>query len=149
MQNYIGTKIIGATPMTANAWEKKAKLILREIDEPGYLVRYANGYESWSPKGVFDDCHRKVSSEEMALLGVKSGTCKDCSYWRKKGEEFGRAYGKCSMHHLEPFNLNGGKDDLGDPTEDYSCGVDFRHKSTDDSNPQIPADQSQDGASGD
>lgn len=58
MDQYIGTKIIEAAP----AVRKGGKVydltwpIPRSIEpeEPGYRVRYQDGYESWSPKDVFE-----------------------------------------------------------------------------------------------
>lgn len=49
MEKYIGTKLIEAEacPAWKNAGAHKA-------GAPGYRVRYADGYESWSPKDVFE-----------------------------------------------------------------------------------------------
>lgn len=47
MKTYIGVKIIKAEPM-----EKDGK--------PGYKVKYKDGYESWSPKGVFEEAYREL-----------------------------------------------------------------------------------------
>lgn len=47
MEKYIGTKLIEAEPATR---VETADCSTRE----GYRVRYADGYESWSPKGVFE-----------------------------------------------------------------------------------------------
>ena len=44
MKQYIGTKLIQAEPMERDG-------------RPGYKVRYADGYESWSPKGVFEKAY--------------------------------------------------------------------------------------------
>ncbi|MBT4124568.1 MAG: hypothetical protein HOE40_04000 [Candidatus Pacebacteria bacterium] len=59
MKNYIGTKIVQAIP------EKKFK---EQID--GYKVIYAGGYESWSPKDVFEQCYREISDEESDMLQI-------------------------------------------------------------------------------
>lgn len=40
-QEYVSTKIV-------TAWEQARQ------DEPGYAVKYADGYISWSPKAQFD-----------------------------------------------------------------------------------------------
>ena len=47
MENYIGVKIIKAEPQ-----EKEGV--------PGYRVKYPDGYESWSPKDVFEKAYRKL-----------------------------------------------------------------------------------------
>lgn len=49
MKNYIGTKIIEAEP--CDAWKNFGD---HKVGEPGYKVRYEDGYESWSPKDVFE-----------------------------------------------------------------------------------------------
>jgi hypothetical protein len=77
MKQYIGTKFIQAEPATryscvdeffihkeVHAFSKK------EVDffnlhkdftaEPGYAVRYADGYESWSPKDVFEKAYLEM-----------------------------------------------------------------------------------------
>lgn len=62
MKKYIGTKQIEAEPMTrGDAW---GKYLLREkpstenFDDEGYHVRYEYGYESWSPKDVFEKAYK-------------------------------------------------------------------------------------------
>ncbi len=47
MKTYIGVKIIKAEPM-----EKDGK--------PGYKVKYKDGYESWSPKEIFESDYREL-----------------------------------------------------------------------------------------
>ena len=51
MQTYIGVKRIQAEPQ-----ERDGK--------PGYKVRYANGYESWSPADVFDRAYFPIDKED-------------------------------------------------------------------------------------
>lgn len=58
MKTYIGTKIIEAAPairMGGKVYDAN-ELIPRsmELVEEGYRVRYPDGYESWSPKDVFE-----------------------------------------------------------------------------------------------
>ena len=50
---YVGTKII-------TAWEQD------KDDEPGYGVKYEDGYQSWSPKATFDAAY--VSCGHIAHL---------------------------------------------------------------------------------
>ena len=52
MQKYIGTKIIEAEPMSRGQGGKA---------EDGYKVRYPDGYESWSPKEVFERAYLKMT----------------------------------------------------------------------------------------
>lgn len=55
MEKYIGTKIIEAEycPARKDAGGHKA-------GDPGYRVRYQDGYESWSPKDVFEAAYLRV-----------------------------------------------------------------------------------------
>ena len=54
MKRYVGTKIIHAQPE-------------QRIGEPGYLVRYADGYLSWSPKDVFEEAYRECEAMTFGL----------------------------------------------------------------------------------
>lgn len=49
MRQYIGTKMVEAEPCAAWKYTDNHK-----AGDPGYRVRYADGYESWSPKDVFE-----------------------------------------------------------------------------------------------
>lgn len=55
MRKFIGTKLIEAEP--CNAWKAAGD---HKVGDPGYKVRYADGYESWSPKEVFDQTYLPV-----------------------------------------------------------------------------------------
>lgn len=64
MDKYIGTKLIEAEP--ANRIDGKVFSIHEtcptgEVVESGYKVRYADGYESWSPKYVFERAYLKMT----------------------------------------------------------------------------------------
>ena len=64
MKKFIGTKVIMAEPMTMT---EAQKVLGREIkpatvEEDGYLVKYKDGYKSWSPKSVFEEAYREVGS---------------------------------------------------------------------------------------
>ena len=50
MQQYIGTKIVQAEPMTLVDAEEKLQRKIKAGNEDGYLVIYPYGYQSWSPK---------------------------------------------------------------------------------------------------
>ena len=58
MKQYIGTKIIEAQPALRNARGEiipdNVPVSLDELVEEGYKVRYPDGYESFSPKAVFE-----------------------------------------------------------------------------------------------
>lgn len=63
MKKYIGTKVVNATP----AWLVDGKVYLKDEVVPrsmnredGYKVVYEDGYESWSPKDVFEKAYHEV-----------------------------------------------------------------------------------------
>lgn len=61
MKKYIGTKNIEAEPMSMHKFIKKTgrnPYKDNRADEDGYLVKYEDGYESWSPKEVFDKAYK-------------------------------------------------------------------------------------------
>ena len=82
MKKYIGTKIIEAEP--CKAW-KDTKL--HKAGEDGYKVRYPDGYESWSPKDVFEDAYRPIDgmSFGLAIEAAKKGAKITRRGWNGKG----------------------------------------------------------------
>ena len=61
MNKYIGTKMIEAEPMTKGVYnESRGRAVPGDPNDAGYLVKYQDGYESWSPKEVFDKAYMKV-----------------------------------------------------------------------------------------
>lgn len=61
MKKYIGTKTVSATP----AWRVDGKVYPKDGEVPrsmnredGYKVVYEDGYESWSPKEVFEKAYK-------------------------------------------------------------------------------------------
>lgn len=64
MKKYIGTKQVEAEPMTmGQAYERgflQAGRIPNEAEKekPGYHVKYADGYESWSPAEPFNKAYK-------------------------------------------------------------------------------------------
>lgn len=72
MKRYIGTKIIHAVP------EKHS-----ESGREGYRVRYADGYESWSPQEAFDD--GEAMTFGLALECLKKGMHVCRAGWNGKG----------------------------------------------------------------
>ena len=56
MEQYIGTKIVEAEPQELR-YQNEAGV---DIREEGYKVRYQDGYESWSPKSVFEEAYLKL-----------------------------------------------------------------------------------------
>lgn len=74
MKRYVGTKIIHAHPE-------------QRIGEPGYLVRYADGYASWSPRDVFEEAYRECEAMTfgLALECLKKGMHICRAGWNGKG----------------------------------------------------------------
>lgn len=71
MKNYIGVKIVKAMPGTmAEAQAMKSGCpveVQRKIfqqsgtkDQEWYIVKYPDGYISWSPKEVFEEAYREL-----------------------------------------------------------------------------------------
>ncbi len=68
MIKYIGVKQIKATPMTKEEVFELAgyqnKTCDREPTCMGYLIEYEGGYQSWSPKDVFDEAYQMAYPDE-------------------------------------------------------------------------------------
>lgn len=63
MKKYIGVKKIEAEPMTRGDYNKYKGWTIPADENPadeGYLVRYSDSYESWSPKKQFEEAYREV-----------------------------------------------------------------------------------------
>ena len=92
MKQYIGTKIIEAAP----ALRKGGKVYdltwpipkSMEPEEPGYRVRYQDGYESWSPKDVFEEAYRPTDAMSfgLAIEAAKKGKRIARKGWNGKGQ---------------------------------------------------------------
>lgn len=93
MKRYIGTKIIEAKPGTmaeAQALKSNYPLELREkvTDGPnGYVVKYEDGYISWSPKEVFEGAYRECDNMTfgLAIEAMKMGHKVARKGWNGKG----------------------------------------------------------------
>lgn len=79
MKKYIGTKIIEAAPairMGGKVYDAN-ELIPRSMKlvEEGYKVRYQDGYESFSPKAVFEEAYQETDclSFGLAIEAAKKG----------------------------------------------------------------------------
>lgn len=75
MKKYIGTKTVQAEPMTyGEAHEKgliRENAYVKEYDNnEGYLVEYADGYKSWSPKKVFEEAY-KVAETPLDRVNIE------------------------------------------------------------------------------
>jgi hypothetical protein len=90
MKRYIGTKIIHARPMSRldynvfKGWPMPAN---ENGADEGYLVRYEDGYLSWSPKTTFDAAYRVADGVPfgLAIEAVKKGAKIERAGWNGKG----------------------------------------------------------------
>lgn len=91
MQKYIGTKIIEAVPAIRKGGKvyEEGWPIPKSMDptEKGYKVRYPDGYESWSPKDVFEEAYRPIDgmSFGLAIEAAKKGAKITRRGWNGKG----------------------------------------------------------------
>lgn len=76
MKNYIGVKIVKAKPGTmaeAQAMKCGCPVEVQESifkksgteNEMGYIVKYPDGYISWSPKEVFEEAYRELGCTDF------------------------------------------------------------------------------------
>ena len=70
MKTYIGTKILLAECLTEKEFFDRSGTPYdkRTYDRSGYLIVYPDGYESWSPKEVFEAAYRLVSDDEKTIV---------------------------------------------------------------------------------
>lgn len=78
MKNYIGVKIVKAKPGTmaeAQTMKSKCPVEVQEKifkqsgtkNEMGYIVKYPDGYISWSPKDVFEKAYRELDCGDFIM----------------------------------------------------------------------------------
>lgn len=92
MKKYIGTKLIEAE----KAYRVDGKTVVLPDNgvpcgskiERGYKVRYADGYESFSPQGVFESAYRETSGMNfgLALEAAKKGARIARAGWNGKNQ---------------------------------------------------------------
>ena len=86
MKQYIGTKIIQAEPKMRKV---PAENCLADRGfEDGYKVIYPDGYESWSPKDVFEAAYRETSGMNfgLAIEAAKKGKKIARAGWNGKNQ---------------------------------------------------------------
>lgn len=90
MKQYVGTKIIQAKPMNRGEYNKYRGWEIPKDENPedeGYLVKYKDGYESWSPKKTFEEAYRESYGLTfgVALELLKKGEKVARIGWNGKG----------------------------------------------------------------
>lgn len=78
MKKYVGTKFIESKPMSRGDYNKYRGWTIPENENPedeGYLVKYSDGYESWSPKKQFEEAYKECAGMTfgIALELIKKG----------------------------------------------------------------------------
>ena len=74
MKKYIGTKQVEAEPMTMGEAYKRNLLQTGRVpndsekDNPGFYVRYQDGYESWSPAETFNKAYKLADTPLDRLI---------------------------------------------------------------------------------
>lgn len=73
MKKYVGTKVIEAKQMTRGDYNNYRGWKIPADENPedkGYLVKYPDGYESWSPAGVFEAAYREYDEDKLPATAV-------------------------------------------------------------------------------
>jgi hypothetical protein len=83
MKSYVGVKTVMAEPGKA-----KKDYGTHKAGEDGYRVIYPDGYESWSPKDVFEKAYResKGLSFGIAIEAMRSGKRVARAGWNGKNQ---------------------------------------------------------------
>lgn len=90
MKKYIGTKMIEAREMNRGDYNKYRGWTIPENENPedeGYLVKYSDGYESWSPKKQFEEAYKDCRGMTfgIALELLKKGCKVAREGWNGRG----------------------------------------------------------------
>lgn len=101
MEQFIGTKIVQAEPHTMHrgarfGTDADGLITAEPVKEEGYKVRYEDGYESWSPKEVFEEAYRRTDGLNfgLALEAARMGKKIARKGWNGKGQyvELGESF---------------------------------------------------------
>lgn len=89
MKKFIGVKVINAEPMNLGVYNKYRGWTIPSDEDPkkdGYLVVYMDGYESWSPKEIFEEAYRETTGITfgLAVEAMKKGLKVARSGWNGK-----------------------------------------------------------------
>lgn len=98
MKKYIGTKMIEAEEMNRGDYNAYRGWQIPADENPkdeGYLVKYSDGYESWSPKKQFEEAYRdcKGMNFGIALELLKKGFKVAREGWNGKSQYIQLAIG--------------------------------------------------------
>lgn len=113
---YVGTKQIEARPMTRGAYNYYRGWPIPSDEDPndnGYLIKYSDGYESWSPEKQFDEAYRPCDNMTfgIAIEMLKKGFRVARKGWNGKGMFLYYvpvgAYAPCTKIAVSLVNENG------------------------------------------
>ncbi len=118
MKKYAGTKMIEARPINRGDYNKYRGWTMPENENPadeGYLVKYSDGYESWSPKKQFEEVYRDCMGMNfgIALELAKKGVKVARESWNGKGMfiVYQKGYPQgipCNKQTAEAWRMNEG-----------------------------------------
>lgn len=118
MKKYIGTKMIEAREMNRGDYNKYRGWTIPENENPedeGYLVKYSDGYESWSPKKQFEEAYKDCMGMTfgIALELLKKGCKVAREGWNGRGmfAVYQKGYPEgipCNKQTAEAWGLNEG-----------------------------------------
>lgn len=89
-KKYFGSKNLLASPCNLGDYNNYRGWKIPENENPereGYVVQYQDGYESWSPKEVFESAYREIDKLTFgqAIEALKEGKKVARSGWNGKG----------------------------------------------------------------
>lgn len=82
MEKFIGIKKIEAEPMTRGDYNDLRGWTIPKDENPadeGYIVKYSDGYVSWSPKQAFEEAYSRTGDKPLVDTAIlmKSDDYKD------------------------------------------------------------------------
>ena len=114
MEKYLGVKLIEAEPQERYKDVDYENCLLKNKQE-GYKVIYPDGYESWSPKDVFEKAYRKIDNLTfgLAIEAMKKGYKVARKGWNGKGMfvVYQKGYPQgisCNKQTAEAWGINEG-----------------------------------------
>lgn len=119
MKKYVGTKMLEAKPMTRGDYNMYRGWQIPENENPdneGYLVKYEDGYESWSPKKQFEETYKDCMGMTfgIAVELLKRGCKVARDGWNGKGMfvVYQKGYPNgipCNKQTAEAWGMNEGE----------------------------------------
>ena len=118
MKKYIGVKQVEAEPMNLGDYNKERGWNIPDDEVPlreGFIIKYPDGYISWTPKEVFEEAYRRTDgmSFGLAIEAVKKGHRIARAGWNGKGMfvVYQKGYPEgipCNKQTAEAWGMNEG-----------------------------------------